>query len=75
MSKLTLSVDAAVIARAKRYARLRGLSVSQMVETYLTSVSAPSAWAEAPPILRALRGTLSQANVEEYRRRLREKHR
>jgi hypothetical protein len=31
MSKLTLSIDDAVVSRAKRYARLRGVSVSALV--------------------------------------------
>lgn len=35
MSKLTLSVDHAVIVRAKRYAAAHHTSVSQLVERYL----------------------------------------
>ncbi len=39
MSKLTLSVDGEVVARAKCHAKRRGVSVSQMVEAYLSADS------------------------------------
>ncbi len=38
-TKLTLSIDPEVIARAKEEAQRRGTSVSDMVETYLAVVS------------------------------------
>ena len=41
MSKLTLSVDEAVIERAKRYAARRSTSVSALVERYLDLLSRP----------------------------------
>jgi hypothetical protein len=61
MSKLTLSVDSDVVARAKRYAEARGTSVSRLVETYLDVVSrlrAPQE-DELPPITRRLRRRLA----------------
>ena len=42
MQKLTLSVDARVIERAKRYAKANGTSVSQLVEKMLDIASAPA---------------------------------
>ncbi len=75
MSKLTLSVDEAVVSRAKRYAKQRGVSVSEMVETYLAMVSEPSKMENVPPILRSIRGTLKKADQEEYRKHLTEKYR
>ncbi len=75
MSKLTLSVDKAVVARAKRYAKRRGVSVSHMVEAYLTAVSEPPLVGEDPPILRSLRGILKKANLQEYREYLAKKYR
>jgi hypothetical protein len=74
-SKLTLSVDPAVISRAKRYAKQRGVSISRMVETYLASVSTPPAATDVPPVLRSLRGTLKRADLKEYRKHLIEKYR
>jgi hypothetical protein len=75
MSKLTLSVNPSVVSRAKRYAKQRGVSVSQMVEAYLASVSEPAAATEIPPILRSLRGTLKKADLDDYRKHLTRKYR
>lgn len=76
MAKLTLSVDDRVIVRAKRYAKLRGVSVSQMVETYLSSVAEPvSATPGATPVLRSVRGVLRNAAVSDYRKHLASKYR
>ena len=41
MSKLTLSVDVEVIARAKLFAEKRGISVSRLVEQFLDLVAQP----------------------------------
>jgi hypothetical protein len=76
MAKLTLSVDNHVVARAKQYARRRGVSVSEMVETYLAAVVEPSAPAAgASPILRSVRGVLKKADIAEYRKHLAAKYR
>jgi hypothetical protein len=71
MAKLTLSVDDRVISRAKQYAKLHGVSVSAMVETYLAAVAGPpSPAAASTPILRSLRGILKHADINEYRKHL-----
>lgn len=75
MSKLTLSVHPEVVSCAKRYAKERGLSISEMVETYLLAVTQPSAIGGNLPMLRALRGTLKKANVDDYRKHLVDKYR
>jgi len=76
MSKLTLSVDENVIARAKRYARQHGTSVSGMVEAYLSTVtSPPDRAARRTPVLDALRGSLKKADIRDYRRHLSVKYR
>ena len=76
MAKLTLSVDDRVITKAKRYAKRQGVSVSEMVESYLSSAGEPiSATTLETPILRSLRGSLKKADVEEYRQYLTAKYR
>jgi hypothetical protein len=76
MAKLTLSVDSRVVSRAKHYASLRGVSVSEMVETYLAAVAEPHAPAAgAAPILRSVRGVLRHADMREYRKHLAAKYR
>lgn len=76
MQKLTLSVDERVVARAKRYARTRGTSVSRLVETMLDLVAAPAAdRADDAPVLTRLRGSMKRASLADYRRYLQRKYR
>jgi hypothetical protein len=76
MAKLTLSVDDTVISRAKRYARAHGVSVSKMVEAYLSAlVAEPTAGVPADtPVLSSVRGILKKADVKAYERYLATKH-
>ncbi len=66
MAKLTLTVDDTVIARAKEYAKRRGVSVPELVEDYVAAVTAPP----ATPILNSLRGILKHAREGDYRKLL-----
>ncbi|MBZ5727252.1 MAG: DUF6364 family protein [Acidobacteriia bacterium] len=76
MSKLTLSVDNRVVSRAKRYAKLQGVSVSKMVEAYLATVARPpSTVTRDAPILRSVRGALKKADVGQYRKHVSAKYR
>ncbi len=90
MAKLTLSVDEAVVERAKEVARRRGTSVSALVERFLDALARPGDGAggrgtEAslpprpplPPITARLAGLLRGARVEResYRRYLEQKYR
>jgi hypothetical protein len=76
MSKLTLSVDEGVIARAKQYARRQGVSVSAMVEAYLAAVGEPSSGPQRDaPVLRSLRGSLTKADLQTYWKHLAGKYR
>jgi len=76
MSKLTLSVDDRVVSRAKRYAKQRGVSISEMVEAYLAAVAEPSSPATRDaPILRSLRGSLKKAEIGGYSKHLAAKYR
>lgn len=76
MAKLTLSVDDSVILRAKAYAKLSGVSISEMVESYLAAVSRPDLTSEPKaPILRSLRGILKSDNLGDYHEYLERKYR
>ncbi len=76
MAKLTLSVDGRVVSRAKQYAKVRGVSVSEMVEAYLAAVAEPSFPSPGgTPILRSLRGILKHADIGQYRKHLAAKYR
>jgi len=76
MEKQTLSVDPAVVAQAKRYARRRQTSVSRLVETLLHLLARPAADTPAdPPVLARLRGSLRRGSATDYRRHLERKYR
>jgi hypothetical protein len=75
MEKLTLSVDARVISRAKHYAKSQETSVSRLVERMLDLLATPrTERAQAPPVLARLRGSLSRADIGDYRKHLEAKY-
>ena len=76
MAKLTLSVDDIVVIRAKQYAKQRGVSVSKVVEDYLSAVADPVA-PSGTPVLDSVRGILKKADIDidDYREHLAGKHR
>jgi hypothetical protein len=74
VAKLTLSVDEQVIEKAKRYASERGVSVSELVEAYLSAVTSSAGDAPDPPVLRALRGILKHGTRDDYRKHLEKKY-
>ena len=59
MAKLTLSVDDQAIKIAKNWARIQGISVSQMVSIFFSSITrSKQAPDEMPPVLRKVAGIL-----------------
>ena len=61
MAKLTLSVDDQAIKMAKNWAKIQGLSVSQMVSIFFLSVTrSKQAPDEMTPVLRKLAGILEK---------------
>lgn len=88
-AKLTLNMDADIVAEAKLYAQTQGLSLSQIVSDYFSilmkkSIQKPdnanslevTAVEEIPPITKSLWGLLEGANVDRqtYRDYLSEKY-
>jgi len=68
-------VDDRVVSRAKLYAKQRGVSVSEIVESYLAMVSEPPpATAGGAPILRSIRGVLRNVDLDDYRKHLAAKY-
>ena len=66
MAKLTLKVDATVVASAKRYAARHGTSISGLVEQFLALVSGYAGDPEEtlPPILARIRRELGGATAD-----------
>ncbi|HEY4207130.1 MAG TPA: DUF6364 family protein [Puia sp.] len=73
-TKLTLSLDDKVIRNAKRYARAKGRSVSELVESYFKSLtdsnSHPSE--ELTSSVRSLMGSFKAPKNIDYKQILRE---
>ena len=78
-TKLTLRLEAQLIAQAKSYAALAGKSVSQIVADYfkLLSSKKKEPLPLSPPLTQSLRGLLRGAKLDEkdYQKYLEEKHR
>jgi hypothetical protein len=71
-TKLTLTIEDAVIRQAKAYARRRGQSLSGIVENYLKAISSgtePGA-AVPDPAVRALRGSFKAPASTDYKKEL-----
>lgn len=78
-TKLTLRIEDRLIRRAKKLARKRGKSVSELVSGYFEALDEDRDGADEdlPPVTRKLHGALRGAEIEleEYRRHLAEKYR
>jgi post-segregation antitoxin (ccd killing protein) len=62
-TKLTITVDADLVPRAKRYARRRGVSLSALIEDALRDLSAE----EAPSFVERWRGRFEPAARDDDR--------
>src|SRR5580658_959920 len=65
MTRLTLNIDYAVLTRARRWAKSRGVSLTKLVAAYLATLGD-----SRTPILDSVRGILKKGDVEDYRRYL-----
>jgi hypothetical protein len=76
-TKLTLRLDAELIASAKRHSAESGRSISQLVADFFALIDTQDGDVEITPRVRALRGVLAGSGLEEsdYRRHLEEKYR
>ena len=75
-TKLTLSVDMQIVARAKNFARAHDTSVSRLVEGFLRRLSGPAGdRSESTPLVSQLRGLgRPTGRRAEYRRHLEDKY-
>jgi hypothetical protein len=66
-SKLTLALNGAVVRKAKHYARQRNLSLSRLVESFFSSLTAEtkSKSTSLPPITASLVGMIKAGNIRE----------
>ena len=73
-NKLTLSIDADTVSKAKRYVARRGTSLSRLLTQYLASLPDDTG-APLPPRVARLAGVLPPyTDIEEYKVHLRDRH-
>lgn len=76
-NKLTLRLDDSLIKQAKKYARKKGTSVSQLVANYFSALEEDADSSEKlSPITSSLIGILKDSDIEEkdYKNYLEEKY-
>ena len=72
-TKLTLTIEQAVIEKAKRYAKERERSLSDIIENYLkiiTKESVVDGEIEIAPIVKSLRGSFNAPETFDYKKEL-----
>lgn len=75
VTKLTVRVPKELLERAKIYAQENDTSLTKLITAYLNNLSIESDPLADAPIVRRLKGSLSQAvDVEDYRQHLEEKY-
>lgn len=66
--KLTLSLDQAIIERAKGYAKSNNISISKLIETYLSSLtSKKNETFEITPLVESLSGVIDLDENFDYK--------
>ena len=70
-TKLTLTIEQSVIEKAKKYAKKKGRSLSDIVENYLKAVTAEQSKDEdVTPIVNSLRGSFKAPKSFDYKKEL-----
>ena len=72
-TKLTLTIEQSVIEKAKRYARNRERSLSDLIENYLkalTNEDDPKTENELSPTLKSLKGSFKMPKDFDYKKEL-----
>ena len=71
-TKLTLTIEASVIERAKQYAKLKGRSLSDIVENYLLVITKDELKSEIDisPITKSLKGSFKAPADFDYKKEL-----
>ncbi|MDP2187290.1 MAG: DUF6364 family protein [Sphingobacteriaceae bacterium] len=69
-TKLTLTMDPLIIEQAKKYAKQRGRSLSDLIENYLKAIVMPveEAKLDLPPTVKALKGAFKLPADFDYKK-------
>ena len=71
-TKLTLTIERAIIERAKKYAKQKGRSLSGIIENYLKAITKEDSKAdtEMTPLIKSLRGSFKAPADFDYKKEL-----
>lgn len=70
-TKLTLTIDQSIIEKAKSYAKLKGRSLSDIIENYLKVITNDQVVeAEVSPLINSLRGSFKSPENIDYKKEL-----
>lgn len=70
-SKLTLTIEQSIIKKAKRYAKGKGRSLSDIIENYLKVITNDrKSEIELTPIVKSLRGSFKAPEDFDYKKEL-----
>ena len=74
-TKLTLTIDESIIERAKKYAKSKENSLSNIIENYLKILvkDSTNAETELTPIVKSLKGSFSSNSDFDYKKELTER--
>ncbi|MCF8255516.1 MAG: DUF6364 family protein [Bacteroidia bacterium] len=74
-TKLTLTIDESVIENAKKYAKGKGRSLSNLIENYLRAITkeSNSEEIELTPIVKSLKGSFTAPTNFDYKKELTKK--
>jgi hypothetical protein len=71
-TKLTLTIEQSIIEKAKKYARSRGRSLSDIIENYLKAITNNETvdTSDLTPIVKSLKGTFTAPKNFDYKKEL-----
>ena len=70
-TKLTLTIEQAIIERAKSYAKEKGRSLSDIIENYLKAITTEERIEEElSPLIKSLRGSFKTPKSFDYKKEL-----
>lgn len=74
-TKLTLTIEQSIIEKAKKYARSKERSLSDLIENYLKAITGDevSAKDDLPPTVKALKGSYKMPKNFDYKKELGER--
>ena len=69
-TKLTLTIEKSVIEKAKKYAKQKERSLSDLIENYLKAITRDTKTVKKTPIVKSLKGSFHMPDDFDYKQEL-----